>query len=173
VVGAGWPAVTVRQNMLAEAVPIIRRLLDGELVTTGGEYLRVDSARLWDLPEHPVEIGVAVSGAQSIQRFAPLGDHLVAVEPDTDAIANWDAVRSDLGLPPSRKVGQIPISWGPDREAAIERAHELFRWFGAGWDVNADLPTRPGSLRPASSSGPATSPTPSRAARISTNWSTA
>lgn len=165
VVGAGWPAVTVRQNMLAEAVPIIRRLLDGEIVTTGGEYFRVDSAKLWDLPDQPVQIGIAVSGEQSIKRFAPLADHLVAVEPDADALTAWDGVRSGQGLAASRKIGQVPISWGPDRDAAIARAHDLFRWFGAGWDVNADLPTpagfaaasqfvRPGDVAEAIGCGP-------------------
>jgi G6PDH family F420-dependent oxidoreductase len=144
VVGEGWPAVTVRQNMLAEAVPIISRLLDGELVTTEGDYFRVDSAKLWDLPEERVEIGIAVSGEQSIKRFAPLADHLVAVEPDAAAVAAWDRIRTSAGLPGSRKVGQVPISWDPDRDVAIARAHELFRWFGAGWDVNADLPTPAG-----------------------------
>ena len=29
----------------------------------------------------------------------------------------------------------------PRRDASIERAHELFRWFGGGWKVNSDLPT--------------------------------
>ena len=27
-----------------------------------------------------------------------------------------------------------------DRDTAIRRAHEQFRWFGLGWKVNADLP---------------------------------
>lgn len=36
---------------------------------------------------------------------------------------------------------QIPICWGADKQRAIERAHELFRWFGGGWHVNANLPT--------------------------------
>jgi G6PDH family F420-dependent oxidoreductase len=37
-------------------------------------------------------------------------------------------------------VGQIAICYDEDREAAIERAHDQFRWFGLGWKVNADLP---------------------------------
>jgi G6PDH family F420-dependent oxidoreductase len=37
-------------------------------------------------------------------------------------------------------VGQIAICYDPDRDAAVERAHEQFRWFGLGWKVNADLP---------------------------------
>jgi len=42
-------------------------------------------------------------------------------------------------------VGQIPISWdGASVQAAVDRAHEQFRWFGGGWAVNADLPTTAG-----------------------------
>jgi G6PDH family F420-dependent oxidoreductase len=43
-----------------------------------------------------------------------------------------------------RIIGQIPISWGPDRDEAVERAHAQFRWFAGGWAVNADLPTTAG-----------------------------
>ena len=61
VVGAGWPTVDRRQAMLAEAIEVIRELHTGELVNWKGEYFEVDSARIWDLPEVPVPIGVAVS----------------------------------------------------------------------------------------------------------------
>jgi G6PDH family F420-dependent oxidoreductase len=44
----------------------------------------------------------------------------------------------------ARAIGQVPISWDPDRETAVLRAHEQFRWFGGGWPVNADLPTPAG-----------------------------
>jgi G6PDH family F420-dependent oxidoreductase len=37
-------------------------------------------------------------------------------------------------------VGQVPISWDPDRDKAIARAHDQFRWFAGGWKVNAELP---------------------------------
>ena len=57
VVGARWPAVGERHDMLEEALVIIRELLDGERVTCDGEHFRVDPARLWDLPDGPVEIG--------------------------------------------------------------------------------------------------------------------
>ena len=139
VVGQRWPAVGERHDMLEEALIIIGDLLDGERVTYEGAHFRVDSARLWDLPEQRVPIGVAVSGAQSVSRFSALADHLVAVEPDADLVTRWEEARDGLG--PSRKIGQIPISWGPDRDEAVARAHDEFRWFGGGWKVNADLPT--------------------------------
>jgi G6PDH family F420-dependent oxidoreductase len=140
VVGEGWPAVAARQDMLEEAVRIIRELLTGELVTFDGAYFRVDSARIWDAPDGGVPIGIAVSGGDSIEAFAPLADHMVAVEPDADLVKSWDVVHPG----PSRKIGQVPISWDPDKDAAIARAHEQFRWFGGGWSVNADLPTPAG-----------------------------
>ncbi len=34
----------------------------------------------------------------------------------------------------------MPVSFDRDRDAAIDRAHEQFRWFGGGWKVNAELP---------------------------------
>ncbi|MBJ7339503.1 LLM class F420-dependent oxidoreductase [Mycolicibacterium sp.] len=145
VVGQGWPTVTRRQDMLREAVQIIRELFTGELVDWKGEYFQVDSARLWDLPEVPVAIAAAVSGDRSVETFSPLVDHLIAVEPDKDLVDGWHAARKGTGLPgDSRVVGQIPICWDTDESAAIERVHEQFRWFAGGWSVNADLPTTAG-----------------------------
>lgn len=145
VVGRGWPSVDRRQDMLKEAVQIIRELFGGELVSWKGEYFEVDSARLWDVPEIPVKIGIAVSGEKSVHAFAPLGDHLIAVEPEESLIRSWHHARQATGLPgDGRTIGQIPISWDPDRDTAVKRAHDQFRWFAGGWHVNADLPTTAG-----------------------------
>src|SRR6185436_6704679 len=84
VVGKRWPTVQRRQDMLAEAITIIRELWTGEMVDFKGEYFEVDSARLWDIPDVAVAIAAAVSGDKSIDTFAPLADHLIAVEPDKD-----------------------------------------------------------------------------------------
>lgn len=142
VVGRGWPSVDVRQSMLEEAVQVIRMLHGGGSQTWQGEHFRIDQARVWDLPERPVPLAVAVSGSESVRRFAPLADHLVAVQPEATLVSDWDEARS--GMPASRKIGQVPICWDPDKDGAIRRAHELFRWFGGGWGVNADLPTPAG-----------------------------
>jgi G6PDH family F420-dependent oxidoreductase len=145
VVGQGWPTVARRQEMLREAVQIIRELFTGEVVDWKGDYFEVDSARLWDLPEVPVAIAAAVSGERSVQTFSPLVDHLIAVEPDKALVDGWHAARKGTGLPgDSRVIGQIPICWDTDEDAAVERAHEQFRWFAGGWSVNADLPTTAG-----------------------------
>ncbi len=148
VVGEGWPNVDVRQDRLVEAIEIIRELHSGELLTYVGEHFRVDSARIWDVPDTEVEIGVAVSGPESIGSFAPLADHMIAVEPQAELVEQWDEARSADAGPGtgkgSRKIGQVPVSWDPDEQTAIQRAHDQFRWFGGGWPVNADLTTPAG-----------------------------
>jgi G6PDH family F420-dependent oxidoreductase len=145
VVGRGWPTVQRRHDMLREAIVIIRQLLSGDLVDHKGDYFQVDSARIWDVPDDPVTIGVAVSGQRSLDAFATVSDHMIAVEPDAKLVDGWYGARQATGLPGGgRVIGQIPICWDSDRAAAVERAHEQFRWFGGGWAVNADLPTPAG-----------------------------
>jgi G6PDH family F420-dependent oxidoreductase len=143
VTGEGWPPVDQRQQMLVEAIQIIRELHTGELTTWDGDYFRVDSARIWDAPDGGVPLAVAVSGDKSINLFAPLADHLITTEPDAELISGWEDARSD-DAPASRTIGQIPICWDPDKDAAVDRAHDQFRWFGGGWAVNTDLPTPAG-----------------------------
>jgi len=145
VVGDGWPGLPTRQDMLVEAIEIIRELHGGGLVDYEGDHFVVESARIWDAPDDGVPIGVAVSGERSIGTFAPLADHLVAVEPRADLVSTWNDTD---GAPTigkkGRAIGQIPICWGPDRDKAVEVAHDQVRWFAGGWSVNADLPTPAG-----------------------------
>ncbi|GGB77131.1 LLM class F420-dependent oxidoreductase [Knoellia flava] len=146
VVGEGWPAVATRQDLLEEAIEVIRALHTGELVDHHGEWFTVESARIWDLPDGGVPIGVAVSGEESIARFSPLADHMITTEPDKKLLDGWNSTEGapTIGDGGARAIGQIPICWDPDEKAAVERAHEQFRWFAGGWAVNADLPTTAG-----------------------------
>jgi G6PDH family F420-dependent oxidoreductase len=136
VIGQGWPPVNVRHEMLGEAVEIIGELFAGGYVNRRGTHYRVDSAKLWDVPDGGVPIAVAVSGEQSIEAFAPVADAMVAVEPNPQLVGAFDAT-AGVDLP---KIGQQPISWGRDRDAAVATAHDQFRWFAGGWKVNAELP---------------------------------
>ncbi|TGZ15700.1 LLM class F420-dependent oxidoreductase [Streptomyces sp. S816] len=136
VVGGGWPPVDVRHEMLEEAVEIIRALFGGEHVTHHGRHYQVESAKLWDVPEQPPPIGIAVSGEQSCRLAGERGDLLIATEPKPELLAAFDR-HGGRGKP---RVGQLPVSYDPDRDTAVKRAHAQFRWFGLGWKVNAELP---------------------------------
>jgi G6PDH family F420-dependent oxidoreductase len=136
VTGGGWPPANVRHGMLREAIDVISQLLAGGYVNYDGRYFQVDSAKIWDLPRRPVPIAVAASGRDSCVLAATKADALVAVEPQERLVDLFD----NAGGAGKRKVGQIPVCFDTDRDAAIARAHRLFRWFGGGWKVNAELP---------------------------------
>jgi G6PDH family F420-dependent oxidoreductase len=136
VIGGGWPSVDIRHEMLVEAVEIIGELFDGGYVNRRGTYFDVESAKLWDLPDTRVPIGIAVSGQQSCRIAGEHADVLVAVEPKKE-LTDWFGEFGGAGKP---RVGQLPGSYDTDTVAAVARAHEQFRWFGGGWKVNSELP---------------------------------
>lgn len=136
VTGGGWPPADTRHEMLAEAVEIITRLWEGGYVDHRGRHFEVDSARLWDLPDTPPPLGIAVSGASSCELAGRYADLMIAVEPD----ASLGRLFDEAGGRGKPRVGQVPVCYDPDRDTAVKRAHELFRWFGSGWKVNAELP---------------------------------
>jgi G6PDH family F420-dependent oxidoreductase len=136
VVGKRWPAVGVRHEMLSEAIDVISALFDGGNVNHRGKYFDAESARLWDLPETRVPVAVAVSGEASCSLAGRKADIMVATEPKPELGRMFDAA-GGVGKP---RVGQIALAYYPDRETAVQRAHDQFRWFGLGWKVNADLP---------------------------------
>jgi len=137
VVGERWPMVGERHEMLEEAVEIIAALFDGDgTVNYRGRHFQVDSGLLYDLPDERVPIGIAVSGPDSCRLAGAHADAMIAVQPEAELGELFDRA-GGAGKP---RIGQIAVCWDPDRDAAVQRAHEQFRWFGLGWKVNADLP---------------------------------
>ncbi|QCX81805.1 F420-dependent glucose-6-phosphate dehydrogenase [Streptomyces sp. YIM 121038] len=136
VVGGGWPAPEVRLEMLEEAVGIIRALFSGETVHHQGTHFDVADARLWDLPDEPPPLGVAVSGELSCALAGRHADLVIATEAKPELLDAFDR-HGGSGKP---RVGQLPVCYDPDEGAAIARAHEQFRWSVGGWPVNAELP---------------------------------
>ena len=136
VAGLDWPPADIRHEMLRDAVEIIRALFAGETVTYRGEYLQAENAKLWDLPSTPPPIGFAVSGSRSCQIAGEYADAMIAVEPNEDLGRQFDEA-GGAGKP---RIGQTGLSYDADESVARKRAHEQFRWFGGGWNVNAELP---------------------------------
>jgi G6PDH family F420-dependent oxidoreductase len=79
---------------------------------------------------------VAVSGPESGARAGAKADVMIAVEPDAALVERFTAT----GGAGKKRVGQVPVSFDHDRDAAVGRARELFGWFGGGWKVNSELP---------------------------------
>jgi G6PDH family F420-dependent oxidoreductase len=136
VVGQGWPPADVRHEMLTEAIEIMRLLWQGGYHSYRGDHFTVEDARVFDLPDRPVPIGVAASGPESVRLAASLGDALIATEPDKELVDGFVAGGGDA----AQTWSQIPVCWGDDAGKALELAHERFRWSALGWKVQAELP---------------------------------
>ncbi len=65
-----------------------------------------------------------------------MAEIMVATEPKPELVENFEAA-GGRGKP---KIRLIAVFDDPDRDAAVQRAHDQFRWFGLGWKVSADLP---------------------------------
>ena len=81
VVGQGFPAVRERQARLAEALDIINLLWQGGYQSYEGKYLRLEDARVFDLPSRLPAIAVAAGGRQAAELAATHGSGLFATEP--------------------------------------------------------------------------------------------
>jgi G6PDH family F420-dependent oxidoreductase len=136
VVGGGWPVTRVRHERLAEAVQIIRELFAGDYVNFSGRHFEVERARLFDLPETPVPVGIAVSGPDSLALAGQHGDCMIATEPD-QSLTDGFTLAGGAGKP---RYGQIPVCYDPDEGAARARARRLWRWAASGWHVMSELP---------------------------------
>jgi G6PDH family F420-dependent oxidoreductase len=136
IVGGHWPIAGLRHEMLEEAVEIIRALWEGDTVTYRGEHFDVESAKIWDLPDRPPPIGIAVSGPESCRLAGQHADVMIAVEPRPELGQLFD----DAGGAGKPRVGQIAVSYDLDEQVGVKRAMDQFRWFTGNWRVNAELP---------------------------------
>jgi coenzyme F420-dependent glucose-6-phosphate dehydrogenase len=119
VLGDRWPPVVERQERLAEAIEVIRRLWAGKLVSHRGRHFRVENARLYSLPEEPPPLLVAVAGEQSTDLAADLGDGLIGTAPVAETIERF---RERGGKGPT--YGQIHVCWAESEERARRTALE-------------------------------------------------
>jgi G6PDH family F420-dependent oxidoreductase len=122
VVGADWPQVSVRLEMLEEAVGVIRQLLSGEEVSHYGKHYTVENARLYDVPEQPVPIDVSGFGPTAVALAARVGDGFITMDPDEEAVARFR--RGGGGQQPAR--GGLKVCYDIERPAAVHTVAE--RW---------------------------------------------
>jgi G6PDH family F420-dependent oxidoreductase len=90
---------------------------------------------VFDLPDTPPRIAVAIGGPEAAQLAAELGDAIFATEPEADLV---DAYREAGGDGP--RYGEVPLAFAPDEEAAASSASKLIRFGPLGWKVQAELP---------------------------------
>ncbi len=113
--GCGRTCSTRRSRSSASCTP-------ASWSTWAGEHFRVDSARIWDLPDAAGRrSAVAVSGddVDRAVRAAGRPPHRRRARRRRSSRRGTPRAATAAGRR-RRKIGQIPICWGPDKDAAIE-----------------------------------------------------
>jgi G6PDH family F420-dependent oxidoreductase len=87
--GDAWPEADVRLEMLEEAVEIMRELWKGGTVSYRGKHYTVENARVYTLPEKPVEVLVSGFGPKAIEVAARIGEGYVSTMPDGDMVRQF------------------------------------------------------------------------------------
>jgi G6PDH family F420-dependent oxidoreductase len=119
--GDSWPPAPVRQEMLEEAVEVIRALHTGEEVDHHGEFYTVENARVYTLPEQPVPIYVSAFGPKSAKLAARIGDGFCSTKPDAELIG---AYREAGGDGPAQ--GGFKVCHAPSEQEGVETALRLW-----------------------------------------------
>lgn len=135
VVGRGFPAVAERHEMLREALEIIRLLWSGGYRSYEGKHLRLEDARVFDLPERLPEIAVAAGGPAAARVAAELGDALFATDADPELVRRYRDAGGSAG-----GYAEASLAWAPDEKSAAQAALSTNRWGLTGWKVMSELP---------------------------------
>ena len=136
VLGDRWPPTAVRREMLEEAVDVMRDLWRGELTSRRGRHFVVENARLYTLPDDPIEVMVAAGGTESAELAGRIGDGLVGTSPDAELLEAFDAA----GGTSKPRYGQLTVCWA-EREADARRmAHEWWPNAALRGPLSQELP---------------------------------
>ena len=125
ILGTAWPSADVRLEMLEEAVELIRRLWEGDFVTTEGKHYKVDTARIYTLPEQPPPIYVSAFGPKALDVAARIGDGFITTQDDAEMVSSW---KEKSGGKPAQ--GGVKVSWADTKDEGVDIAHRL--WANAG-----------------------------------------
>lgn len=132
-----WPAIDTRQEMLAEAIEIIRELWKGEEYSHRGTYYSVRDARIYTLPEKLPPIYVAASGAESAELAAAMADGLISTAAGSEVVKAFDKA----GGTDKPHYGMIKVCWAYSHEEARETVQHWWPTSTVSGALHSDLPT--------------------------------
>jgi G6PDH family F420-dependent oxidoreductase len=119
VFGDRWPLPDERLEMLEEAVDVMRLLWQGGEQTHRGRHYTVDHARIYTLPDEPVEVYVAASKQNAAELAQKIGDGLISTAPDEDIVKTFGA----NGKP---RIGMMHCAYDKNEKKGLERATKLW-----------------------------------------------
>jgi G6PDH family F420-dependent oxidoreductase len=120
ITGHTWPPPDIRQDMLEEAVEVIRLLHQGGERSHYGRFFTVHDARVYNLPERPVPIYVAAAGEEAAKLAGRIGDGLICTAPIADTVKTFEKA-GGAGKP---RYAQVTVCWAESEDEAVRTAHD-------------------------------------------------
>ena len=136
VTGARWPGAEERLEMLEEAIWVMRRLWEGDLVTLHGRFFTVDRARIYSLPDEPPAIAVAAAGTRASELAGRIGDALISTSPDGDLVSTFE----NAGGRDKPRYGQLTVCYAKSEREAVETAHSWWPNAAVQGELGQELP---------------------------------
>jgi G6PDH family F420-dependent oxidoreductase len=121
ILGQRWPSASERLEMLEEAIELIRKLWEGEIVTHRGPHFTVEDARLYTVPEELPPIVVAAGAPAAAELAGRAGDGLCSTSPSREIVEAYEQAGGD-----GPRYGQLTVCWAEDEDEARRTAHELW-----------------------------------------------
>jgi G6PDH family F420-dependent oxidoreductase len=136
VVGGYWPEAPERITRMFEAIAIIRKLFTGKDVKHKGEHYRMETMRLWTMPETPPPIFVATAGPITAKKVGAQCDGLITVGAPEEKIemifekCREGAREAGNDTAAFRFILQLHLSWAETDDEAL--ANALTEWPNGG-----------------------------------------
>ena len=138
ILGQYWPETPERINRMFEAIEIIKKLFGsrGKDVKHEGKYYKLESTRLWTMPDEPPPIFIATAGPITAKKTGMYADGLITVgAPEEKIEMIFEKCREgarEAGKDPAtfRFLGQLHLSWAPTDEEALTNA--MVEWPNGG-----------------------------------------
>src|SRR3954454_330589 len=133
--GDYWPSPDERQEMLAEAIDVMRLLWQGGYQTHRGKHYRVENARIYSLPDELPAIAVAAGGPEAARLAGEKGDALIATAPDAELVSAYRSAGGDGPV-----YGQLTVCFDTDERRAVKTALEVWPNAGLEGELTFELP---------------------------------
>ncbi|MCD4534550.1 TIGR03557 family F420-dependent LLM class oxidoreductase [Nocardioides sp. cx-169] len=136
VLGDAWPSYDVRMEMLEEAVALIRRLWEGDFVTTRGTHYEVSNARIYTRPDSPPPVYVSGFGPKAVDDLSRFADGFMSTTPDAEMVHRF---KDATGGKPAQ--AGCKVAWAETEDEGIDHAHRLWANSGLPGELSQVLPS--------------------------------
>ena len=138
IVAGYWPETPDRINRMFEAIEIIKKLFGSRDrdVKHEGKYFKLESTRLWTMPDAPPPVLVATAGPVNAKRTGRHADGIITVGAPLEKIGGlFDKFAEgarEAGKDPDQmpRVLQLHLSWAETDEQAL--THAMTEWPNGG-----------------------------------------